>query len=98
MVLYRRSTKEYVLHRVIKVREHDYVILGDNCIQKEYGIQDEDVLGVMIGFVRGGKTHSVSERHYRLYSFLMVHTIPIRVFIKRVILYTKALLKRGVSH
>ena len=38
VVLYRRPPDQYVLHRIIKVRPEDYVILGDNCINREYGI------------------------------------------------------------
>lgn len=46
VVLYRRKC-QYVLHRVIEVRTRDYVILGDNCSVKEYGITDSDILAVM---------------------------------------------------
>jgi hypothetical protein len=41
VVLYRRGS-HYILHRVIEVREKDYVILGDNCVNREYGITDDD--------------------------------------------------------
>lgn len=53
-------------------------------------------IGDMTGFVRNGKTHSVTERGYRLYSFLILHSIPIRVFFKRAVIYAKSLVKRGV--
>ena len=82
VVLYRRRD-QYVLHRVVEVREQDYIILGDNCIAREYGITDEDVIGVMTGFVRGGKEHGVSEYGYRLYSALWLHTEKARIFMKR---------------
>lgn len=82
VVLYRRRD-QYVLHRVVEVREQEYVILGDNCIAREYGIADEDVIGVMTGFVRGGKEHEVSEYGYRIYSFFWLHTEKPRVFLKR---------------
>ena len=35
VVLYRRPPDHYVLHRIVAVRENDYVILGDNCINRE---------------------------------------------------------------
>lgn len=84
VVLYRRPPSSYVLHRVIEVRENDYVILGDNCIKKEYGITDDDIIGVMTGFVRNGKKHSVNEFPYKLYSVLRVETAPLRIFLKKV--------------
>ena len=85
IVLYRRPPDKYVLHRVIAVRENDYVILGDNCIAYEYGITDADILGVMTGFTRGGRDYSVECSGYRLYTFIILHTITIRTFMKRVI-------------
>ena len=82
VVLYRRRD-QYVLHRVVQVRDRDYVILGDNCVQREYGIRDEDILGVLTDFVRGGKEYSVSDPGYRLYSTLWLRTEKPRIFLKR---------------
>ena len=82
VVLYRAGGK-YVLHRVVEVRENDYVILGDNCVRREFGITDDDVIGVMTGFVRRGKEHSVADFGYRLYSALWLRTEKPRVFLKR---------------
>jgi len=83
VVLYRRPPSHYVLHRVIQVREKDYVILGDNCINKEYGITDDDIIGVMESFVRDGKTYSVSDKKYRLYVFFWCFSIPLRIFLTK---------------
>ena len=94
VVLYRRPPSSYVLHRVIKVRSSDYIILGDNCINKEYGITDEDIIGVMTGYVRNGKKHTVNEFGYRLYSHIWVDFSAVRIFFKRVKLKLKRLIKR----
>ncbi len=82
VVLYRREPDQYVLHRIIKVRPKDYVILGDNCINREYGITDNDILGVMTGFVRDGKEYSVEALWYRIYSFVWLHTAGLRIVMK----------------
>ena len=39
VVLYYRKPGQYVLHRIVEVHEKEYVILGDNCEYKEYGIR-----------------------------------------------------------
>ncbi len=83
VVLYRRPPNHYVLHRIIKVLPDGYVILGDNSIAKEHGIRDEDILGVMTSFVRNGKEHKVEERGYIFYSFAWMHTIELRIFLKK---------------
>lgn len=94
VVLYRRPPSSYVLHRVIKVRSSDYIILGDNCINKEYGITDADIIGVMTGYIRNGKKHTVNEFGYRLYSHIWVDFSAVRIFFKRVKLKLKRLIKR----
>ena len=68
VVLYRRPPDKYVLHRIVEVRPEDYVILGDNCAAREYGIRDEDILAVMTGYVRDGVEHSVTEKAYLDYT------------------------------
>lgn len=83
VVLYRRPPNHYVLHRVIEVRENDYVILGDNCINKEYGITDSDIIGVLTSFVHNGKTYSVQDARYRLYVRLWCTAYPLRMAAKR---------------
>lgn len=84
VVLYKRYDGAYVLHRVIEVLPESYVILGDNCLNKEYGITDNDILGVMTSFVRDGKEYSVLSRGYRIYVRVWVGFYPIRRFFKLV--------------
>ena len=55
VALYKRADGAYVLHRIVKVLPDGYVFLGDNCLNKEYGITDQDILGVMTSFVRDGQ-------------------------------------------
>ncbi len=84
VVLYRRPPDQYVLHRIIEVRPDSYVILGDNCVEKEYNIHDSDILGVMTSFVRKGRTISVTDWRYRLYCHAWVSLYPCRILFKRV--------------
>ena len=84
VALYRRGG-EYVLHRIVAVRPDDYVLLGDNCVRREYGVTDEDILGVMTGFVRDGKPRSVSAPAYRLYTRFWLGTERPRIFFKRIL-------------
>ena len=94
VVLYRRPPSSYVLHRVIQVREKDYVILGDNCINKEYGITDADMIGIMTAYIHKGKKHTVDELGYRLYSHIWVDFAPVRILLLRIKLKLKRLIKR----
>lgn len=93
VVLYRHGN-DYVLHRVIEARLQDYVILGDNCLTKEYGVTDTDIIGIMTSYVRGGKEYSVNSSGYRCYSFLMLHSIPLRIAMKKGIIKIKRWIKK----
>lgn len=92
VVLYRRRD-QYVLHRIIEVKPDDYVIIGDNCTEKEYGITDNNILAVMISFIRNGKNYSVNTFSYRIYSFIWLKTITMRIFITKMLHVLKRLLK-----
>ncbi|MEE0266154.1 MAG: S24/S26 family peptidase [Acutalibacteraceae bacterium] len=70
VVLFKRADNKYVLHRIIKVNKDDYTIRGDNCVNKEYGVTDENILGVMTSFIRKGKEYTVENKLYKIYSVL----------------------------
>lgn len=76
VALYRRG-ESYVLHRVIKVLPDSYIIRGDNCIAKEYGITDAEILGKLSGFTRGNKEINMNGAAYKLYSRLICALHPI---------------------
>jgi len=75
--LYKRGS-DYILHRIIEVLPDSYVICGDNCIQKEYGITDEQILGVLTGFYRGSKQINMDGFGYKLYVRVWCRLYPIR--------------------
>lgn len=68
--LYRRDSGQYVLHRCLKVRKNDYVLCGDNRYQREYGICDRHIIGVLAGVYRDGTFLSVKNWKYRFYVHL----------------------------
>lgn len=92
--LYRRDTGQYVLHRVLKVRETDYVLCGDNRWGRETGITDRHVLGVLTAIIREGKTLSVTDRRYRIYVRLWCDLFPLRAVLLKGIHALKRMRKR----
>ena len=91
--LYRRDSGQYVLHRVLKVRENDYVICGDNRWAKEYGVTDRQILGVLTAVIRDGKELPVTDRRYRLYVRLWCGLFPLRAFALRGLHILKRILR-----
>ena len=75
--MYRREDGKYVLHRIIAVRDGEYVIRGDNTYQKEY-VKDEQIVGVVREFYRGNRHVLASARSYRAYAALWHFIFPLR--------------------
>lgn len=79
--LYKRDSGQYVLHRILKVRENDYVLCGDNRWKREYGITDRHIIGVLSQVIRDGKTISVTDKQYLKYVHLWCDFYPVRAAI-----------------
>lgn len=88
VVLYRRKSGKYVLHRIMAVRKADYVLCGDNCWELERGIRDEQILGVLTAVIREGKRLDVSSRSYRFKVFGWWMLFPVRACV----IYTRDLI------
>ncbi len=76
VALYRRGERD-VLHRVIRVKDGYYLIRGDNTFALER-VPDAAVIGVLKGFQRKGKMHTVTERGYRCYVSVWNAIYPLR--------------------
>ena len=84
VVLYRSPDRShFILHRVLKVRPDDYVIAGDHNTFLEYGITDDQILGVMTSIRRNGKDITMDNTLYRLYVHLWCDCYPVRMAIIR---------------
>lgn len=99
VVLFRRTPErnsDYVLHRIIEVRQDSYRIRGDNCMDIET-VAPEQIIGVMTGFWNG-ETYvdcSTDEAYHRYvktlglrYCCRWCRALPGRVFrkLKRIFL------------
>lgn len=77
-ILYRRPDGKYIMHRILKVRRDDYILCGDNRWQRETGVKDDWILGVLTAVIRDGKEISVKDWRYRLYVHLWCDFFYIR--------------------
>lgn len=93
--LYVRQDGRHVLHRVIRVREHDYIIRGDNCAYTEVGITDNDIIGRLSGFWRGKRYISCHAIGYRIYARVWTWFYPLRFCFIRLRQATRRLLAKS---
>ena len=76
--LFKRDSGKYILHRILQVRPDGYVLCGDNQWRREYGVREEQIIGVLTAFVRDGREIQVTDRGYRLYVHLWCDLFPVR--------------------
>ena len=81
-VLFKRQNGAYVLHRILKVRPHDYWIVGDNCISGEE-VREEQVLAVLTSVKRNGREIRAADPGYRIYAHLWGDLWPVRFVLLR---------------
>ncbi len=76
--LYRRQNGQFVLHRVVKVTEKGYTMVGDNQTLLEPGIGHSQVLAVTKGIYRKGRYRSCRHVGYRMSAWCWRVILPIR--------------------
>ncbi len=93
VILYQRNNGIYVLHRLISIKNDKYIFCGDNQWQKEYGITDEHIIGKMIGYYKKEKYFSVNTFKFKIYTFCILITRPLR----RLRDFAKKIIKRIIG-
>lgn len=94
-VLFKRDNGVYVLHRVKKVRDNDYIIVGDNSYENE-PVRDDQILGILTTIKRNDKTIKSTDFWYRVYVAIWTSPVGGRVIvlsIRRVLSF----IKRGIK-
>lgn len=79
----REKDKSLVLHRITDMVDGGYLILGDNCIEKEF-VKDEAVIGVMTAIKRNGGGICPGTPQYTSYVKRRMKTYPLRKIFLRV--------------
>lgn len=81
VVLYRRQNGQYILHRVISVKDDELVIAGDAETTKEYPVYKADCIGKMVSFEHRERLFYTNDFLYIVYSRLWLCVFPLRKFI-----------------
>lgn len=89
VALYVTPRGKYILHRIIKVKKDCYIFRGDNTYAPET-VPFDWVKGVLVKFNRKGKSHTVNDFSYKLYSRFWHFIYPPRFVYRK----TRSLLGR----
>jgi signal peptidase I len=85
IIFYRRDNGQFVLHRIVGIKEGGYVCRGDNQTESEFPVTPENVIGIVSEFSRCGKMRSVDSFPHRFYSKIIVNTVGIKKYMRKII-------------
>ena len=93
IAFYKRDDGQYVLHRVIAIKD-SITCIGDNQFVYEKGLRHDQMIAVVSEFSRDDKTVSLSSFGYRAYCSLWHISRPLRFFCFRAIRKIKRKFKK----
>lgn len=95
VVLYRRQEGILVLHRIWRVKEDGYYMVGDNQTEIEGPLERQQIKGIMLGAVRNGREFSVQNPVYRLCAGIWLRLRPVRRPVSLAVAKIKRILKKN---
>lgn len=96
VVLYRRRGSILVLHRICKIKgnREAFYFVGDNQIEVEGPLTPQQIKGVLVAFIRNGRTISVNNPIYVITSRVWLWLRPIRRIFQVTMARCKRMIKR----
>ena len=83
IILYRRKSGQFVLHRIIDLDGENFILCGDNEIYPEKNVAPEQLIGIVTHYTRKGKVIESGSRKFISDAKKRVYSRPIRQFIFR---------------
>ena len=80
ILLYRRPSGAFVLHRVYRVEGETLTMIGDNQVNLERGVSKDAVLAIATGRTRGGEYLPFSAPSLARYGARRMRWLPLRAF------------------
>ena len=84
MVLYRRDSGNYVLHRIYRVTDGTYTMVGDAQTLLEHGIRPDQVLALVTAVRRKGKLLQPGSFWWEFFRRVWIRMVPLRPCIRAV--------------
>ncbi|MEE0969932.1 MAG: S24/S26 family peptidase [Clostridia bacterium] len=79
VILYRRNSGEFILHRIIRVNKNkSFDTCGDSQFTLERGVPEDSVTAVLDGFFRENKWVSADDKKYNKYVKKIIRTRWVR--------------------
>lgn len=83
IVFFRRGNGQYILHRICRIDERGYYLVGDSQRQVEGPISAEQIFALVTHIERNGKTVKPGDFLWDFYAKVWLRIIPLRTRIIR---------------
>ena len=87
VLLYKRESGAYILHRVYKVEKDSYTMVGDAQTQLEQGIRQDQIIAIMTSALRKGKLQKKGSFWWEFFEKLWIRIIPLRSILTKIYTY-----------
>ena len=87
VLLYKRESGAYILHRVYKVEKDSYTMVGDAQTQLEQGIRKDQIIAIMTSALRKGKLQKKGSFWWEFFEKLWIRIIPLRPILTKIYTY-----------
>ena len=78
VVLYRRDGSILVIHRICRINEKGFYMVGDNQTEIEGPLRPDQIKGKMVALIRNGRETDVRSLRYRLPCSIWLVMRPVR--------------------
>ena len=84
MILYRRDSGDYILHRIFRAEGDTYTLVGDAQTMLEPGIRSDQVLAVVTAVRRKGKLLKQGSFWWDFFEKVWIRMVPLRPAVRAV--------------
>ena len=85
VVLFRRRSGQFVLHRIVRCENGSFWITGDAQQNPEGPIAQEQIAGIVTCVMRDGKQLKPGDRRWEFYARTWVRLVPVRHIVLRLL-------------
>lgn len=84
MVFYRRTSGQYIMHRILDIKPEGYYIIGDNQVMVEGPLDRSQIFAIVTKVKRNGQLIGPDSLIWKFYEKVWIRMIPVRRIISRV--------------
>lgn len=94
MILYRRTSGQYVLHRIYRVNSDCLLLVGDAQTAIESGIRADQVLAIVTAVQRKGKLLRPGDFWWDFFEKVWIRIVPLRRSVVRIYVFFRNIFRK----